>query len=111
MSLWRAVQTQSWRAEEPAREEPAYSFAAIDHLVGLLEADDAAWRAWFAAAGLDPMVVPYDDLEADPEGTVRAVLGALGLDARDVAVPGLRRQADERSAQWTAHYRAERQPA
>ncbi len=112
VSLWRAVQTQSWRAEEPsADQEPAYSFAAIDHLVGLLEADDAAWRAWFGAEALDPVVVPYDDLEADPAGTVGSVLAGLGLDPRDVRVPGLRRQADARSAQWAAHYRAERRAA
>jgi LPS sulfotransferase NodH len=112
VSLWRAVQTQSWRAGEPAaQDEPEYSFAAIDHLVGVLEADDAAWRAWFDAASTDPVVVRYEDLEAEPAGTVTSVLGALGLDAREVRVPGLRRQADERSAQWAAHYRAERQPA
>ena len=92
-------------------EDPAYSFAAIDHLAGRLEADDAAWRAWFGAAGADPIVVPYDDLEADPAGTAGAVLGALGLDDRQVVVPGLRRQADERSAQWAAHYRDERRSA
>ena len=112
VSLWRAVQTQSWRAGDGApHEDPAYSFAAIDHLAGRLEADDAAWRAWFGAAGADPIVVPYDDLEADPAGTAGAVLGALGLDDRQVVVPGLRRQADERSAQWAAHYRDERRSA
>jgi LPS sulfotransferase NodH len=118
VSLWRAVQTQSWRAEEPGTaeepapdEEPAYSFTAIDHLVRVLEAHDAAWRAWFAAEGADPVVVRYDDLEADAAGAVAAVLDALGLDARGVAVPALRRQADELSARWAADYRSERAPA
>ena len=112
VSLWRAVQTQSWRAgEPPTRDEPAYSYAAIDHLVALLEAGDAAWRAWFAAEGADPVVVPYDELEADPTATVGAVLGALGLDPHGLTVPGLRRQADERSARWAARYRAERAAA
>jgi LPS sulfotransferase NodH len=118
VSLWRAVQTQSWRAEEPgggeepgADDEPAYSFAGIDHLVGLLEAHDAAWRAWFAAQGTDPLVVGYDDLEADPAATVALVLGALGLDAAGIALPALRRQADERSARWADRYRAARRAA
>jgi trehalose 2-sulfotransferase len=118
VSLWRAVQTQSWRAEEPGaaddpapQEEPAYSFAAIDHLVGVLDAHDAAWRAWFAAQGADPVMVRYDDLEADPTGIVAAVLGAVGLDAGGVVVPGLRRQADELSERWAADFRAERAAA
>jgi LPS sulfotransferase NodH len=124
VSLWRAVQTQSWRAGTPARatrasgtrepaahDEPVYSFAAIDHLVGRLEADDAAWRAWFAARGTAPLVVVYDDLEADPAGTAATVLRALGLDDGGVRAPGVERQADERSARWAARYRDERAAA
>ena len=52
VSLWRAMQTQSWRAEnEPDAGEPQYSFAALRHLVELLTAHDAAWERFFAAAG------------------------------------------------------------
>ena len=113
MSLWRALQTWTWRADQqPPSDRPVvFCRRAIEHLAATLEADDAAWRAWFGAEPLDPVVVPYDDLEADPAGTVGSVLAGLGLDARDVRVPGLRRQADERSAQWAAHYRAERRAA
>ena len=88
-------------------DEPAYSFAAIDHLVELLEADDAAWRAWFAAGRPGPARRSLRRPEADPAGDGGGVLRFVGADDADVAAPALRRQADERSAQWAAHYAAE----
>ena len=51
VSLWRAVQTQRWRADADVPRRPhdaEYRFAAINHLISQLQADDAAWRAWFA---------------------------------------------------------------
>ena len=52
VSLWRAVQTQSWRSgEAPSADSVAYDFEAIDHLVAQLEADERAWSEWFARTG------------------------------------------------------------
>jgi LPS sulfotransferase NodH len=112
VSLWRAVQTQSWRAGRGVPSaEARYAFAGIDHLVALLEGHEAAWRRWFAEHGHAPHVVRYDDLAADPRATVAGVLRALGLPAGDVPAPVTRRQGDERSQDWAARYRAEREAA
>jgi LPS sulfotransferase NodH len=110
VSLWRAVQTQTWRA---GRGTPAgqarYSFAGIDHLVAQLEEHDAAWRAWFASTGRTPDEVSYDDLATDPAGTIAGVLRALRLPDDDVPAPATERQGDARSVAWADRYRAERQ--
>jgi trehalose 2-sulfotransferase len=109
VSLWRAVQTQAWRAgADGAPDRAEYDFAGIDHLRRQLESHDAAWRAWFADHGRACREVSYDDLSADPPGTVRAVLRALGLPDDGVAAPQLRRQGDDRSAEWARRYREER---
>jgi LPS sulfotransferase NodH len=109
VSLWRAVQTQTWRA---GRGTPAgqarYAFAGVDHLVAQLEEHDAAWRAWFAAAGRTPHEVSYDALAADPPATVGAVLRFLGLPDDDVPAPATERQGDGRSQEWADRYRSER---
>ncbi len=44
VSLWKAVQTQAWRAggEAGERAQPAFSFRAINYLVRLLTAHDAS---------------------------------------------------------------------
>jgi LPS sulfotransferase NodH len=112
VSLWRAVQTQTWRAGRGvAAAEARYAFAGIDHLVALLEGHEAAWRRWFAEHGHTPHVVAYDDLAADPRATVSGALRALGLPADDVPPPATRRQGDERSQDWAARFRAERDAA
>ena len=116
VSLWTAVQTHRWRddASGGPDHEPVYSFAAIDHLVAQLEAQDRAWQQWFLAAGVEPVRVRYDDLVADPSGTVLWVLDELGIPAdRDVVLPPprLRQQAGARSREWADRYVAQRAAA
>jgi LPS sulfotransferase NodH len=108
VSLWRAMQTQSWRAEnEHDAGEPRYSFAALRHLVELLTAHDAAWERFFAAKRADVLTVGYDDLSTDLAGVLARTLDHIGVAAPDGALdalPRLRRQADQRSDAWAAAY-------
>jgi LPS sulfotransferase NodH len=108
VSLWRAVQTESWRAgARPSTECAAYVFEGIDHLRRQLEAHEAAWHRFFAHHGCPVYEVSYDDLSADPRGIASEVLRALELPATDVPDPDVRRQGDDRSAAWAERYRAE----
>lgn len=108
VSLWRAVQTQSWRGAGDGRDEAVYRFAGIDHLRAQLEAHEAAWRAWLARHELPWHEVRYSELAADPAGVVAGVLDALGLPVTAVGEPPLQRQGDERSEAWARRYREER---
>jgi LPS sulfotransferase NodH len=108
VSLWRAMQTQSWRAEnEPAAGEPRYSFAALHHLVRLLSGHDAAWERFFADRGERVLTLAYEDVAADLATALRRTLDHIGVapppGALD-ALPRMRRQADERSDEWAAAY-------
>jgi trehalose 2-sulfotransferase len=108
VSLWRAVQTESWRSgTRPANECVAYVFEGIDHLRRRLEEHEAAWHRWFARRGRPAYEVSYDDLGEDPRGTALEVLRALDLPAAEVPAPEMRRQRDERSIEWAERYRAE----
>ncbi|MGZ4326825.1 MAG: Stf0 family sulfotransferase [Solirubrobacteraceae bacterium] len=109
VSLWRAIQTQSWRSGEPPRADSVvYDFEAIDHLVSQLESDERAWSEWFARTGRRPIHVTYDRLDSAPGHTVEVVLHALGLPDSAVAVPRLARPRDDLSAAWIERYRRER---
>jgi LPS sulfotransferase NodH len=112
VSLWRAVQTQRWRADAdaPRREHDAeYRFAAIDHLVSQLQADDAAWRAWFAThAPSEPLELSYEAIAADPRAAVGRVLDFCGLPPVAIPDPPLRDQRDARSREWAERYTSER---
>jgi LPS sulfotransferase NodH len=112
VSLWRAVQTRRWRADAHAPRRPhdaVYSFAAIDHLVAQLEADEAAWRAWFAIRDTrrPSLALTYEQIVADPRTAVGRVLALCGLGGAAVGDPPLRDQRDERSREWVARYLAE----
>src|SRR3954454_55059 len=78
VSLWIAIQTQRWRDEGGDAEphQPVYSFAAIRHLVGQLEAHERAWDAWLE--GRDPIAVPYERLPPAPAGPLRAARRGSG---------------------------------
>ena len=107
ISLWRAVQTKSWRAGEPARGA-LYSFAGIDYLRRQLEADETAWRTWLADYQLPHHEVRYSELAANPVGVVDEVLHVLGLSGGAAVEPPLQRQGDSESVHWAERYRAER---
>jgi LPS sulfotransferase NodH len=106
VSLWRAIQTQSWRAENAtATGEPRYSFAALRHLVEQLDAHDVAWGRFFAGAWAPVLELTYEDVDADLGGAVRRTLEHIGIEAAELdALPPLRRQADERSDAWAERY-------
>jgi LPS sulfotransferase NodH len=108
VSLWRAVQTRAWRAGDVKEEGTAtYHGGAIGHLVAQLSEQDEAWRAWFAANGIRPLTIAYEDLATDAEAAV-AVLDHLGVGPAAIPEPPLRRQGDDRSARWAERYRMQR---
>jgi trehalose 2-sulfotransferase len=106
VSLWRAMQTQSWRAEnEPATGEPQYSYPALRHLVELLEAHDRAWER-FLAAKEHVLTLTYEEIASDIGDAVERTLAHLDVppDAAVGALPTMRRQADQRSDEWAEAY-------
>ena len=112
VSLWRAIQTWSCRAETDGESSAValeYSFAAIDHLVRRLELDEADWGRWFRAVGVEPHAVEYSQVAGDYARATRGVLDFLGVPT-PIALdepPPLRRQADEISESWADRYRTE----
>jgi LPS sulfotransferase NodH len=99
VSLWTAIQTQVWRSGDTPVAEPVYSFAAIRHLVGWLEAGERGWTQWLR--GREPDVVVYEDFARDPGPTISILAGVPAP-----AAP-LRRQAGSRSAEWASRFVAE----
>ena len=116
VSFSKAIQTGIWASygEEPEepRREPVFDFEQIDHLVREVEAHDAAWRAYFAEAGVEPLMVVYEDLVPTYEQTALHVLDYLGIAAPPNLQFGERRmtrQADGVTEEWVRRYRAMRQ--
>jgi LPS sulfotransferase NodH len=109
VSLWRALQSQSWRAEsdEPsASPSIEYSFAAIHHLRLRLERDDAAWGEFFERHRIQALELEYEQIASDTAGSACRVLEHLGLDTDRASRPRAvtKRQADRVSDEWVRRY-------
>ncbi len=105
VSLWKAVQTQAWKAGDEVERsvEPVFSFRAINYLVRLLTAHDASWDAYFLGLGYEPLKLTYEELAESTDAVVRRVLAYLGIPEPAVPVlqpPRLSVQADAVSEEW-----------
>jgi LPS sulfotransferase NodH len=110
VSMWRAVQTRAWRADDDDACDPVYSFAGIDHLARQLEAHERAWCAWFAEHGVQPLGLRYGEIAGDPRAALGRTLAHVGVEGAPAAAGDLplRRQAGAQSREWAARYAAER---
>ncbi|HET6534344.1 MAG TPA: Stf0 family sulfotransferase [Actinoplanes sp.] len=114
VSWLRAEQTQVWYVGDGdetgggAGGQPRFDRDGIDELLRTIEEHNAGWDAWFAANGIQPYAVRYEDLDADPVGVTRGILGFLGLDlpAGRAIVAQHRRQGDALNDEWIRRYRS-----
>jgi LPS sulfotransferase NodH len=107
VSWARAEQTGYWhRGDSAAAGEPRLDLNQINALVSTIHDHNAAWDSWFAAQDVNPLVVTYEHLVADPRKAVHRVLRSVG----ESPPPGWRpassheRQADEVNANWVRRY-------
>ena len=108
VSWARAVQTGHWASTQRAGWPPVYSRRHIAYRLACIEQDEAHWDRWFDAREEAPLVLHYEDVASDLEGTMKRVLRALGVSDDDLRVqPALARQADEISAAWCVRFRSE----
>jgi LPS sulfotransferase NodH len=116
ISLWRALQTRTWRLEHPGQAtseaELHFSYEGIEHLERALSADDAAWGVYLERHGRESVTVVYeDDLEIDQARTIARVLAHIGIEppADWRAKVTTFRQADQLTERWVAQFLAERE--
>jgi LPS sulfotransferase NodH len=121
VSLWKAIQTWTWRADElqsPSGEpsqsarELVFNFEAIDHLLQRIEIHEVAWREYFAACGIRPFTVVYEELALAYEATAIEILQYLGIAIPDdlvFAERNMKQQANTLSEEWVQRYYFEQQ--
>lgn len=109
VSWARALQSGRWAAHQRSVFPAIYRRGQIVRLEAAIEEMEAAWDEFFAAEGIEPLSLSYEELVRDRTASLRAVLAFLEVeDAASVAVPPaeLEAQADGRSAAWIRRYRA-----
>lgn len=110
-----AEATGYWTTLKGRGETPPvpYDFDAIEQCRLRIEAAEAHWQRLFAADGIEPMTVTYEQLADDYQHTVAGVARFAGVATQpsDVPLPRLRKQANEHSRRLLEQYRADRRSA
>lgn len=127
VSLWKAVQTATWRENQASakatsvedegsppyksfieehRPQLRFHFGAIDHLLNQILFEEASWDAIFEHSGIKPILVLYENFEADYETSTLNLLKRLGLSPPDDFdfEPRMKRQSDGVNDDWAERY-------
>lgn len=108
ISWTRAVQTNAWNSDNtPGPREPTYDAEQIRKYLELCRRYDTAWQQYFADAGIEPLALVYEGLDANYDATVRRVLSYLGVEDVPVPAPPIRRQSDALNEEWRQRFLAE----
>ncbi|WP_374450430.1 Stf0 family sulfotransferase [Stella sp.] len=82
LSLVLAQATQVWHRDRdaaPVETVPRFSAGEMRRALGIVLAEDFAWREFFTINGVHPISVAYEDLVTDPDVPCRALAEALGV--------------------------------
>lgn len=109
ISYARALLSGIWRKEqEPAdRPEPEYSREALLRATRMIEQQEQSWQAMYRDLRVEPLVIWYEDVLADPEAAIVAVAGYLDVmldPALAVAVPLIERQSQVGARAWAERH-------
>jgi LPS sulfotransferase NodH len=107
--LWHRAADGSERERAAPSAPETYDADLLASLVREAEADNASWEAWFAAQGIAPLRLTYEDLSAAPQAVLAKVLSALGQDPAIAAAIQVQtaKLADATSREWAARFRRE----
>jgi LPS sulfotransferase NodH len=123
VSLWKAVQTASWRQEEGLQDGEAaagpypeylqsrgpqlrFHYRAISHLLDVILSEEASWDAFFEHSRIKPELVLYENFYADYEVATRNIVERLGLELPPgwQAKPRMKRQSTGLNDDWARRY-------
>jgi LPS sulfotransferase NodH len=110
ISSVRAAQTNQWRSTMATQGSAAYDGARIYERLCAVARDYARWDVFFARNGIEPTVIAYEELMADPQAAVDKVASLFGLQGRAPIRTGdihLEIQRDATTQEWKARFRDE----
>ena len=109
ISYARALLSGIWRKEQEPddRAEPEYSAEALARATRMIELQEESWQAMYRDLRVEPLVLWYEDVLADPDAAIAAVGGYLGVvlhPAAAVAVPAIERQSQAGARAWAERH-------
>jgi len=111
VSMARSLQTGVWAAGRNRQRPPmTYDRNLISRCLDTLETQRLGWLRWFQTNRIDPTIVTYEKLIADPASVVSGIIDLLGVsndDPHEVQQRAVQRQSDGTNKEWAARFRNE----
>lgn len=107
-SHYRALATDQWVEQGEKAAPPPYDADGIAAALDFVRRCDAAWAGWFAANDIDPMILTYESIAADPLAAAGAVLDRLGVTPTGPLATTMRKQGDATNDEWIARFHTDR---
>jgi LPS sulfotransferase NodH len=111
VSMARAMQTNSWISlAKPETGKLRYDRELISQCLGKHEMQRLGWMRWFEANDINPFVVVYEEMTANPAGVVRSILEYLDVqddEPNDIRLPPIEKQSDDTNEEWVARFQRE----
>jgi LPS sulfotransferase NodH len=108
VSWAKAIQTGQWHHWDSAdsSDVPVYDRNQIEALAREVVENNAGWEAWFEAIGIDPLVIRFEELVADPVLVTREVLTFMRVALDGVTIcPQTVPTGDHVNMEWLARHR------
>lgn len=116
ISLWKAIQTWTWREDEISssphqhghtHQDLCFHFEAIDHLVQQIEADEQEWLRYFVQSSIHPYRIVYEDLVENYQTIIPSILRYLQIPVPEhltFTTTQMKRQSNNLSEEWVERY-------
>jgi len=112
ISYFLAISTGKWVATDAghaAPEDVKFDYAGLGKTLNMLAWQEATWTTLFSRLELDPLEVIYEDLIADPAGTIAAIAAKVGLAPTEIKIrTNLRQQKSDVNADFAKRFNAQK---
>jgi LPS sulfotransferase NodH len=109
ISYARALLSGIWRKEQEPddRPEPEYSVQAMARAERMLDLQHEAWQAMYRDLRIEPLVIWYEDVLAEPAAALNTVAAYLEVTldpAAAIEVPAIQRQSQAGARAWAERH-------
>jgi LPS sulfotransferase NodH len=104
ISFVRAAQSESWNSNMQVVREPIYDAEAIISALNRIAEENAEWDNYFAAEGIVPLHITYEQLTQNMDSTVRKVMAFIDSPVDVVPAPQTKKQSESTSRQWAERF-------
>lgn len=110
-TMVQAAFSAKWTQRDAHRKlsQPTFRYDRnlISKWLGRIERQRLGWTRWFSANRIEPLIVTYDRLTADPAAVVKSIIELLGVQndaAQRISLPLAKEPSDDISIAWAARF-------